>query len=94
MAQAHHHTHEFVDITLDRELAKAVHVLRAAGIEPYKGYIASEPVIKFIGGPPEGFRAFSIALKAGLPVTGIRKVWTVSSEDELIGPVWEIIFSH
>jgi hypothetical protein len=80
--------------TLDNGLAEAMHILRAAGIKPYKGYVSFEPAIKFIGGSSEGFRAFAAAAKAGLPVSGIRKAWTVNNDGELAGPVWEIIFSH
>lgn len=86
-----------LDMALDEGIAEAVHILRAAGIETYEsceggeGHVFPEPTIRFLGDHSEGFRAFAAALKAGLPVYGIRRLWTVDDQ-ELTGPVWEIVF--
>ena len=88
-----------LDMPLDERIAHAVHVLRAAGVETCescqggKGHVFPEPTIQFHGGPGEGFRAYGIAIQNGLPVYGIRRLWTVD-DNELTGPVWEMVFRN
>jgi hypothetical protein len=45
----------------------------------------------FFGDRSEGFRAFDIAQKYGLPVLDIRRVWQVI-DGEPRGPYWELAF--
>lgn len=86
-----------LDMPLDAGIAQAVHILRAGGIETYEsceggdGHAFPEPTVRFFGGPGEGFRAYAIAVQHGLPVYGIRRLWTID-DGELTGPVWEIVF--
>lgn len=86
-----------LDMPLDEGIAKAVHVLREAGIETTEscqggdGHVFPEPTVRFCGGPGEGFRAYAVAAANGLPVYGIRRIWTVD-DGELTGPLWEIVF--
>lgn len=83
---------------LDKGIEKAVHVLVAAGIETFEsceggeGHSYPEPTVRFYGGKGEGFRALSVALKAGLQVGDLRRVWPVI-DGEPTGPWWEITFS-
>lgn len=86
-----------LDLPLDEGIAKAVHVLREAGIETTEscqggaGHVFPEPTVRFCGGPGEGFRAYSVAVANGLSVYAIRRIWTVD-DGELTGPLWEIVF--
>ena len=72
--------------------------LQTAGIETFesceggKGHSYAEPTVRFHGGPEEGLRALSVAIKAGLPVIDLRKVWPVI-ENEPTGPWWELTFA-
>ena len=82
---------------LDRWISYVVKVLRDGGIETYEscqggpGHSYLEPVVRFHGQPPEGYRAVAIALTYGLPVYSLRRVWQVN-EKELEGPTWEMTF--
>jgi hypothetical protein len=82
---------------LDREIGYAVWVLQSAGVETYEscgggaGHAFTEPTIRFFGGPEEGLRAVSIALKHQLPVFTLRSFWTIQN-GELTGPGWEVTF--
>jgi hypothetical protein len=82
---------------LDSGIARAVHVLRDAGVETYEscqggeGHSYPEPTIRFHGGEGEGYRAFGVALTHALPVSSLRRNW--SFEDGAItGPNWELVF--
>ncbi len=92
------HSHGLeLDMPMDAGIACAVHILREAGIETYEsceggtGHVFPEPTIRFLGGRGEGFKALAIAIERGLPVYGVRRLWTVD-DGELTGPVWEIVF--
>lgn len=83
---------------LDPGIEPAVLALRAQGVETFEsceggeGHCYPEPTVRFHGEFSEGFRAFSIALQAGLTVTGLRRVWPVQDR-EPTGPWWELTFA-
>lgn len=86
------------DPPLDPAIAHAVHLLQDAGVETFEscdggpGHAYPEPIIRFHGDRPEGFRALAIALRAGLPVAALRRVWPIQ-DGEPTGPSWEMTFS-
>lgn len=86
-----------LDMPLDAGIARAVHILRYAGIETIEsceggtGHPFHEPTVRICGGPGEGFRAFGVAVRAGLRPRAIARIWTVD-DGELTGPYWDIIF--
>ncbi len=84
---------------LDSGIKRYVEVLASAGIETYESceggadHAFTEPTVRFHGDHTEGFRALSIALQHDLPVSALRRAWSV--EDlEPVGPTWEIVFSE
>ena len=88
------------DPPLDPDIKIAVEALQAAGIDTFEscqggaGHAYAEPTVRFHGSQPEGFRALSVAMAAGLPVAGLRRVWPVL-DGEPTGPWWELVFlSH
>lgn len=84
--------------SLDPGIAQAVHALQAGGIHTLEscegglGHAYPEPTVRFHGGPEEGVRALSVAIKAGLAVIDLRKVWPVI-DNEPTGPWWELTFT-
>ena len=86
------------DSPLDSGIKPYVETLVAAGIETYEscqggeGHAFPEPTIRFHGGSAEGFRALSVALQHGLPVSSLRRVW-VLNDREPTGPTWELTFT-
>ncbi len=82
---------------LDPGIERYVSVLMEAGIETTescqggKGHTYPEPAIKFCGDYSEGFRALAAATQAQLPVSELRRVWTIQGE-EPHGPEWEMVF--
>jgi hypothetical protein len=87
------------DPPLDVGIAQAVDVLRAAGIETFEsceggsGHAYPEPTVRFHGDYAEGFKALSVALRAGLSVTAVRRTWPVVV-GEPTGPWWEMTFKE
>jgi hypothetical protein len=87
------------DLPLDRFISYAVMRLREGGIETFesceggRGHAYTEPTVRFWGNPGMGFRAFSIATDFGLPVSDIRRYWSVE-DGELVGPSWEMTFTR
>jgi hypothetical protein len=85
------------DLGLDAGIADAVRVLREAGIETFEsceggeGHAYPEPTVRFHGENPEGFRALAAAMRAGLPVAELRRVWVMQDGDP-VGPDWELVF--
>jgi len=83
---------------LDKGIARAVNTLMDARIECFescqggKGHARPEPFIKFSGEQPEGLKALSVAMYAGLNVTRLQRVWDVQ-DGEIVGPWWELNFS-
>jgi hypothetical protein len=88
---------ETFDPPLDAGIESAVVALRRAGIETFEsceggpGHAYPEPTVRFHGQQPEGFRALSAAMAAGLRVAGLRRVWPILDE-EPTGPWWELVF--
>lgn len=86
------------DPPLDVGIKKHVEVLNAASVETYEscqggsGHSYPEPTVRFHGDQAEGFRAYSVARQHGLPVTALRRAWSVI-DGELIGPFWELTFA-
>lgn len=86
-----------LDMPLDDGIANAVHILREAGIETVEscdggeGHPFPEPTVRIAGGPGEGFRAYGVAVRAGLKPRAVSRIWTVD-DGELTGPYWDLIF--
>jgi hypothetical protein len=86
------------DPPLDGGIADAVLILVAEGVETFesceggKGHAFTEPTVRFHGHRDEGFRALGIALRSGLRVNGLRRVWDVI-DGEPTGPHWEMTFN-
>jgi len=82
---------------MDKGIALFVKILRDGGIETYEscegglGHSFPEPTIRLHGQISEGFKVLDIALKYGLPVSKIRRCWSVIDK-EPVGPHWEIVF--
>lgn len=87
------------DPPLDAGIARFVAVLVSAGIETYEsceggaGHCYPEPSVRFHGDSTEGMRAAAAAIRAGLPVAKLGRVWEVNN-GELTGPTWEMVFSR
>jgi hypothetical protein len=83
---------------LDPGIARVVITLNAANVETFEsceggpGHSYPEPTVRFHGDQAEGFRVLSIAMRAGLLVRELRRVWPVL-DDEPTGPWWELTFS-
>lgn len=82
---------------LDPGIRPYVETLRAAGVETFEsceggeGHAFPEPTIRFYGQRDEGFRALAVALQRGLPVSDLRRVWSIE-DGEPVGPNWELTF--
>lgn len=91
------HRIEF-DPPLDPGIEAAVLTLQAAGIETFEsceggpGHAYPEPTVRFHGERQTGLEALAAALRAGLPVAALRRVWPVIDQ-EPTGPWWELTFS-
>ena len=90
-------TRTLVDGEFDTGIARAVEVLRSAGVETCAsceggaGHPYPEPTVVFYGGQGEGFRALGVALTHGLPVQALDRVWRVI-DGEPDGPLWQLRF--
>lgn len=88
-----------LDMPLDAGIEVAVHALRKEGIETIESCEGGEghpffaPTVRVAGGPGEGFRAYGVAVRAGLKPKSIARVWTVD-DGELTGPFWDIVFGN
>ena len=95
-ALSHTHEPDWADF-LDPGIAKAVKILNTCGVETFEsceggpGHSYPEPTVRFYGDRYEGFRAFTIAMQQGLPVTSLRRMWLIT-DDEPTGPYWEMVF--
>jgi hypothetical protein len=82
---------------LDRGIKKVVELLQARGIETFEsceggpGHAYPEPTIRFHGTLEAGWRAVAACLAHGLPVSELRRTWSVNS-GEPTGPYWEVVF--
>ena len=85
------------DPPLDSGIKFAVELLSNADIETYEsceggdGHSYKEPTIRFHGDRSEGFRALALALQNNLPVSAVRRTWSIN-DGEPTGPTWEIVF--
>ena len=88
---------QIYDSPLDPGIEDAVIALASGGVETFEscqggaGHAYPEPTVRFYGDSAEGYRALSVALRAGLPVLGLRKVWPIV-DGEPTGPWWELVF--
>lgn len=82
---------------LDPFVAPFVELLQNAGVETFEscdggdGHAYPEPSVRFHGDRAEGMRALSVAIRAGLPVYNLNRVWRIE-EGEPTGPWWELVF--
>lgn len=82
---------------LDPGIRAAVLALNAAGIETFEsceggpGHAYPEPTVRFQGSQGDGYAALAVAMKAGLPVAELRRVWPIL-DGEPTGPWWELTF--
>lgn len=85
------------DPPLDAGIQSIVAALVAGGVETFEsceggpGHAYPEPTVRFHGDRSEGYRALSVAMKAGLSVNELRRVWPVL-DCEPTGPWWELTF--
>ena len=85
------------DPPLDKGIKKEVEILNENGIETFascqggNGHSYPEPTVRFHGDISEGFKAFDIALKNGLNVIGLKRVWDIVDKEPL-GAWWEMTF--
>jgi len=85
------------DPPLDDGIREIVEHLNAHGVATYEscqggpGHSYPEPTVRFHGDKAEGYRAYSIAVANGLPVTALRRAWS-HLDGELDGPYWEMTF--
>lgn len=88
---------EAYDSPLDPGIEGAVLALAAGGIETFEscqggpGHAFPEPTVRFHGDSVEGYKALAVALRAGLRVLDLRRVWPVI-DGEPTGPWWELTF--
>jgi hypothetical protein len=86
------------DPPLDPGIVGVVMVLRSGRVETFEscqggnGHCYPEPTVRFHGDVAEGMRALAVAMKAGLTVRELRRVWPII-EDEPTGPWWELTFA-
>lgn len=91
------HQARVYDPPLDLGIGEYVDVLADAGIETFEsceggeGHSYPEPTIRFHGDRAEGFKALSVALRSGLPISALRRMWPIV-DGEPHGPCWEMVF--
>ena len=82
---------------LDPGIERAVVILHQHGIETYEscqggeGHACPSPTVLFHGTYADGFRALSIALAHGMPVSELQRFWSVQ-DHEPVGPHWKLVF--
>jgi len=57
------------------------------------GHCYPEPTVEFHGTSAEGMRALALCRERGLPVSELRRVWSIL-EGEATGPHWALTFSR
>lgn len=84
---------------LDKGVRRYVLILRAHGVETFESceggedHCFPEPTVRFHGQSGQGFRAFGIARTYALPVSALRRYYSVE-DGELVGPQWEMTFTR
>jgi len=87
------------DPPLDAGIVNAVEALVAGGIETFEsceggpGHAYPEPTVRFHGDYCEGWKALTVAIRAGLRVAAIRRTWPINNS-EPTGPYWEMTFAQ
>lgn len=82
---------------IDEGIKPIVVTLASQGVETFEscqggnGHAFTEPTVRFHGNRAEGYKALTIALQHGLPVTNLRRVWPII-DGEPTGPCWEMTF--
>lgn len=85
------------DDQIDPGIRQHVEALRAGGVETFESceggpcHAYPEPTVRFFGDDNEGFRAYAVAVSAGLAVAQISRVWPIN-DGEPTGPWWELTF--
>lgn len=86
------------DPPLDTAIRPLVEALQEEDVETFEscqggpGHAYPEPTVRFHGDTSEGFRALAAAMRLGLPVVELRRVWPVN-DGEPTGPWWELTFT-
>lgn len=86
------------DPPLDSGIKDAVAVLQESGVETFEsceggsGHAYPDPTVRFHGDQAEGFRALAAAMRGGLGVAELRRVWPLL-DGEPTGPWWELTFA-
>lgn len=84
---------------LDPGIALAVQILADNGIETFESceggcdHAFFEPTVRFYGDQAAGPRAVAICIDFGLPVSELRRYWSVERL-EMTGPHWEVTFCN
>lgn len=87
------------DHIIDSGIAREVEALQLHGVETFEscqgglGHTFLEPTVRFHGDKAEGFRALAAAMKEGLSVDCLRRVWPLIN-GEPTGPSWELTFKR
>lgn len=85
------------DPPLDAGICNIVEALQGAGVETFEsceggpGHAYPEPTVRFHGDQAEGFNALAAAMRSGLRVAELRRVWPLL-DGEPTGPWWELTF--
>ena len=85
------------DSVLDPGIASVVKLLQLNGVETFEscqsgeGHCFPVPTVRFGGGRSAGYRAVSILMQHGVPVSELRRYWMMF-DGELVGPNWEVTF--
>ena len=83
---------------LDPGIRDAVLALVRAGVETFESceggsdHAYAEPTVRFHGDRSEGMAALAAALRAGIRVEALRRVWPII-DGEPTGPWWELTLS-
>lgn len=83
--------------SLDTGISKEVEILMESGVETFEsceggnGHSYPEPTVRFHGERSAGPTALGIALRNGLSVYALRRVWPII-DGEPTGPYWEMTF--
>jgi hypothetical protein len=80
---------------IDPGIVRVFRALNDAGVETFEscqggpGHSRDRPTVMFHGSQFAGWEALAIAMKLGLPVRTIQRVWSII-DGEPVGPDWEI----